>query len=61
MNALTFRGSWNQVQGKMKQRFGVLTDNDLVYVEGRHEELLGRLQKALGKTQDEVRKIIADL
>jgi len=61
MNALIFKGTWNETRGKLKKKYGLLTDDDLVYVEGRHEELLGRLQKTLGKTQDEVRKIIADL
>jgi len=61
MNNLTFNGNWNEVQGKLKQKYAQLTDDDLVYVEGKHDELLGRLQKRLGKAKDEVRKIIADL
>jgi uncharacterized protein YjbJ (UPF0337 family) len=46
------------VQGKLKQKYGQLTDNDF---EGQHDELLGRLQKKLGKAQDEVIKIIAEI
>ncbi|MEI8235056.1 MAG: CsbD family protein [Verrucomicrobiota bacterium] len=61
MNKLTFKGQWNEVQGKLKQKFGNLTDDDLTYSEGKDEELLGRLQKKLGKTRDEIRKLIADL
>ena len=61
MNELTFKGQWNEVQGKLKQKFGNLTDDDLTYSEGKDEELLGRLQKKLGKTRDEIRKLIADL
>ena len=61
MNKLTFKGDWNVVKGKLKQKFGNLTDDDLSYSEGKHEELLGRLQKKLGKTQDEIRKLIAEL
>jgi uncharacterized protein YjbJ (UPF0337 family) len=61
MNKLTFNGTWNEVQGKLKQKYGQLTDNDLVYTEGQHDELIGRLQKKLGKAQDEVIKIIADI
>jgi len=51
MNKLTFNGTWtwNKVQGKLKQKYGQLTDNDIVYTEGQHDELLGRLQKKLGK------------
>ena len=61
MNKLTFKGDWNMVKGKLKQKFGNLTDDDLSCSEGKHEELLGRLQKKLGKTQDEIRKLIAEL
>ena len=61
MNKLTFKGQWNEVKGKLKQKFGNLTDDDLAYSEGKDEELLGRLQKKLGKNQDEIRKLIADL
>jgi uncharacterized protein YjbJ (UPF0337 family) len=61
MNKLTFNDTWNEVQGKLKQKYGQLTDNDLVYTEGQHDELLGRLQKRLGKAQDEVIKIIAEI
>lgn len=61
MNKLTFKGQWNEVKGKLKQKFGDLTDDDLTYSEGEDEELLGRLQKKLGRTQDEIRKLIAEL
>jgi len=61
MNKLTLNGQWNEIKGKLKQKFGNLTDDDLTYSEGQDEELLGRLQKKLGKTQDEIRKLIADL
>jgi len=61
MNKLTLNGQWNEIKGKLKQKFGNLTDDDLTYSEGQDEELLGRLQKKLGKTQDELRKLIADL
>lgn len=61
MNKLTFKGDWNVVKGKLKQKFGHLTDDDLAYSEGKDVELLGRLQKKLGKTQEEIRKLIAEL
>lgn len=61
MNKLTFKGEWNEVKGKLKQKYGQLTDDDLVYAEGRDAELLGRLQKKLGKAQDEIRTLIAEL
>src|SRR5262245_57228643 len=46
---LHIKGNWNVVKGKLKKQFGSLTDNDLNYMEGKEEELIGRLQRALGK------------
>ncbi len=54
MDRLELKGSWNELRGKVKQAHGDLTDDDLRYEEGKDEELLGRLQKKLGKTRDEV-------
>ena len=54
-------GNWNELKGKLKQKFAVLTDNDLMFVEGKKEEMLGRLQIKLGKTKEEFHKIIAAL
>ncbi|SDK65398.1 Uncharacterized conserved protein YjbJ, UPF0337 family [Catalinimonas alkaloidigena] len=61
MNNLSIKGSWNETKGKLKQKYGQLTDDDLVFEEGKEDELLGRLQKKTGKTKDEIRKVIADL
>ncbi len=61
MNKLTFKGEWNEVKGKLKQKYGLLTDDDLVYSEGKDDELLGRLQKKLGKAKDEIQKIISEI
>ncbi len=61
MNKLQIQGSWNEVKGKLKQQYGNLTDDDLVFAEGKDDELLGRLQKKLGKTKDEVRQMIEKL
>jgi uncharacterized protein YjbJ (UPF0337 family) len=58
MNKLQFKGSWNELKGKLKQQYGNLTDDDLVFAEGKEDELLGRLQKKLGKSKDEVRQMI---
>jgi uncharacterized protein YjbJ (UPF0337 family) len=61
MNKLQIKGSWNEVKGKLKQQYGNLTDDDLAFSEGKEDELLGRLQKKLGKTKDEVRRMIEKL
>jgi len=59
MNKLIIKGNWNETAGKLKQQFANLTDDDLLLVEGKEEEFLGRLQKKLGKTKEEVQKIIS--
>ena len=61
MNKLEFKGSWNEIKGKLKQSYGNLTDDDLVFAEGKDDELLGRLQKKLGKSKDEVKRMIEGL
>ncbi len=58
---LKFKGSWNEAKGKLKQKFAELTDDDMLYVEGKEEELYGRLQKRLGKSREEVEKILNEL
>ena len=58
MNKLQFRGSWNEIKGKLKQKYAQLTDDDLTYTEGKDDELIGKLQKKLGKSAEEVRQIL---
>jgi len=61
MTNLQFKGSWNEVKGKLKQKYGQLTDNDLAFSEGKEDELLGRLQQRLGKSKEDLRKEIEGL
>jgi uncharacterized protein YjbJ (UPF0337 family) len=61
MNTTVVTGNWNTSKGKLKQKFAVLTDNDLLFVEGKKDEMFGRLQIKLGKTKEELYKIIAEL
>lgn len=58
MNKLKMRGSWNEVKGKLKQKYADLTDDDLMLAEGKEDELVGRLQKRLGKSKEEIQKEI---
>ena len=60
MNKLEFKGDWNIAKGKLKQRFAKLTDNDLRYAEGQEDELVGRIQKRLGETREEVERIVRE-
>ena len=55
---LQIKGTWNEVKGKLKQKYGQLTDDDLAFADGKEDELLGRLQKKLGRTHDEIRSEI---
>lgn len=61
MNSLQLKGNWNEIKGKLKQQYGDLTDDDLTYAEGKEDELYGRLQKKLGKSKEEVQKLINEL
>ncbi len=52
MDKHTIKGNWKVIAGKLKQEYAHLTDDDLLYVEGKEEELMGRLEKKLGKTKE---------
>ena len=60
-NKLKIKGNWNVTKGKLKQQYADLTDDDLLYVEGKEDELYGRLQKKLGKTRQEIEKLLESL
>jgi len=60
-NLTELDGNWNETKGKLKQKFAMLTDNDLLLVEGKKDELLGRLQAKLGKSKEELNKLISEL
>jgi len=61
MNTTEVKGNWNEQKGKLKQKFASLTDNDLLFEEGKKEEMYGKLQIKLGKTKEELHKIISAL
>ena len=58
MNSTTLKGDWNVTKGKLKQKWANLTDDDLMFVEGKTDELIGRVQKRTGETNEAVRKAI---
>ncbi len=58
MNKQTLKGNWNIAKGKLKQRYANLTDDDLDYVEGKEDELYGRIQKRTGETREQIERII---
>ena len=60
MNKLEIKGDWNITKGKLKQKWAKLTDDDLQFVEGKQDELLGRIQKRTGETREAVEKTIKE-
>lgn len=61
MNSDQFKGSWKQLSGEVKRRWGKLTDDDLTEIDGQKDKLLGKLQERYGKSREEVEKEIEDL
>ena len=61
MNTNELKGNWNEQKGKLKARYAMLTDNDLMFLEGKKEEMYSRLQLKLGKTKEELMNIIMEL
>ena len=55
---LNLKGNWNFIKGKLKQAYGNLTDDDLTFVEGKEDELLGRIQKRTGAAAADVRQLL---
>jgi uncharacterized protein YjbJ (UPF0337 family) len=61
MTELNFKGNWNELKGKLKQKYAQLSDDDLAFAEGKEDELMGRLQQKLGKTKEDLRREIESL
>jgi uncharacterized protein YjbJ (UPF0337 family) len=60
-NTTELLGNWNETKGKLKQKFATLTDNDVLLIEGKQDEVIGKLQIKLGKTKEEIHKLISEL
>jgi uncharacterized protein YjbJ (UPF0337 family) len=58
MNTLQLKGNWNIIKGKLKQKYANLTDDDLEFIEGKEDELIGRIQKRTGTTKVEVEQTL---
>lgn len=56
-NSKEIKGNWNEFKGKLKQKYAELTDDDLLYEEGKEDEMWGKLQKKLGKTEKEIKSL----
>ncbi|ADQ18914.1 CsbD family protein [Leadbetterella byssophila] len=55
------KGNWNLIKGNLKQKWADLTDDELLYEEGKEDELLGRIQKKTGETKENINKFIEEL
>jgi len=58
MSTQSLKGNWNIIKGKLKQTYAHLTDDDLAYIEGKEEELIGRLQKRLSRTKVHISSLL---
>lgn len=56
-NSTEIKGNWEELKGKLKQKFADVTDDDLLYEEGKEQEMWGKLQKKLGKTEKEIKSL----
>jgi uncharacterized protein YjbJ (UPF0337 family) len=56
-NSTEMKGDWEQLKGKLKQKYADLTDDDLLYEEGKEQEMWGKLQEKLGKTEKELKSL----
>jgi uncharacterized protein YjbJ (UPF0337 family) len=61
MTTLQLKGNWNELKGKLKQKYGQLTDDDLTFADGKEDEMLGRLQQRLGKSKEDLRRELEEL
>lgn len=59
MNAIENDRNWEEQKMELKLKFAVLTDNDLLFENGRKEEMFKKLQSRLGKSKEELQKIIS--
>ena len=57
-NSREIEGNWNEMKGKLKQKYADLTDDDLMYEEGKEDEMWGKLQQKLGKTEKEIKSML---
>lgn len=61
MTKLNMKGSWNQIKGSLKQKYAQLTDDDLLFEEGKEDEVIGRIQKRTGESKENIRSFISSL
>jgi uncharacterized protein YjbJ (UPF0337 family) len=60
MDKMEVKGQLNQWKGKLKEKYGQLTDDDLKYEEGKDDQFWGRVQQKTGKAKDDLIKWLRD-
>ena len=58
MSTLIAKGNWNIAKGKLKQKLAQLADDDLQFIEGKEDELIGRIQKRTGKARGKIEQTV---
>ena len=56
MNQDTLKGNWNQLKGKVREKWGRITDDDVDVIEGRRDQLVGVIQERYGRAREEVER-----
>lgn len=52
------KGNWNIIKGNLKQKWADLTDDDLLYEEGKEDEVIGKIQKKTGEAKESINEFI---
>jgi uncharacterized protein YjbJ (UPF0337 family) len=60
MNEDTLKGQWNQLKGKAREKWGMLTNDDLNVIQGKTEQLVGLIQQRYGIARDEAERQVKD-
>ncbi len=60
MNWNQIEGSWKQARGRVREKWGKLTDDDLEYIAGKRDQLVGLLQRKYGEGRDEIERQVAE-
>ncbi|MBI5564643.1 MAG: CsbD family protein [Chloroflexi bacterium] len=58
MNEDILKGQWKQIRGQVKQWWGMLTDDDLDKINGKRDQLIGKLQERYGYTKEQASRQI---
>jgi uncharacterized protein YjbJ (UPF0337 family) len=58
INLTELKGNWNELKGKLKQTYAKLTDDDLLYVDGKEDEMFGKIQAKVGQTKEQLYKLL---